>query len=289
LGSVASKRGEGHPIQDEAARLRDRLEDDWGIPEAPAREILEHYAPLHFDRGEVIFPYGASSDVVFVAVSGIVKLYAPKGDDEFYLVEIAGPADILGPGHFVDYKNRRCQLVEARALTKCTVALFTRQRIEEILRRLDADALLQLLELVNARWSKAWSRSVMLLNLSFQKRLYAVFQDLAARFGVNEARGTLLIPELGHQDFADLIGSSRPLVTKLLAEMVSQGMIGRSGKRYIVLKGGGLDKLPPIFPCRLPTENSGSWSAAERLTGRAPSATERFAASYRPLNQRNGV
>jgi CRP-like cAMP-binding protein len=286
---VPSKRGEGHPVQDEVARLRDRLEDDWGIPEAPAREILEHYAPLHFDRGEVIFSYGASSDVVFVAVSGIVKLYAPKGDDEFALVEIAGPADILGHGDFIDYKNRRCQLVEARALTKCTVALFTRQRIEEILRGLDNDTLFRLLELVNSRWSKAWSRTVMLLSLSFRERLYAVFQDLAARFGVNEARGTLLIPELGHEDFADLIGSSRPLVTKLLAEIVSQGMIGRSGKRYIVLKGGGLDKLPPIFPYRSPTESSGSWFATERLTGRTLSPTERFAASYRPLNQRNGV
>jgi hypothetical protein len=129
----------------------------------------------------------------------------------------------------------------------------------------------------------------MLLSLPFRERLYAVLQDLAARFGINEARGTLIIPELGHEDFADLIGSSRPLVTKLLAEIVSQGMIGRSGRRYIVLKGGGLDKLPPFFPYRFPTESNGSGLAAERVTGRTLSPTERFAASCRPLNQRNGV
>jgi CRP-like cAMP-binding protein len=62
-----------------------------------------------------------------------------------------------------------------------------------------------------------------------------VLRDLAQKFGVREARGTLLIPEFGHADFAEMIGSSRPMVSRLIAEMIANHRLAYDGKHYIVI------------------------------------------------------
>jgi CRP-like cAMP-binding protein len=63
----------------------------------------------------------------------------------------------------------------------------------------------------------------------------AVLHDLARKFGIKDSRGTLLIPELGHADFAEMIGSSRPMVSRLIAEMIANKRLAYDGKHYIVV------------------------------------------------------
>jgi hypothetical protein len=72
-----------------------------------------------------------------------------------------------------------------------------------------------------------------------------VLSDLGARFGVSESRGILLTPELAQEELAEMIGSSRPMVSKLLTEMSERGIITRQGRRYILLRGSGLDTAQP--------------------------------------------
>jgi CRP-like cAMP-binding protein len=71
--------------------------------------------------------------------------------------------------------------------------------------------------------------------MNYSERLETVLRDLAMKFGVKETRATLLIPELGHADFAEMIGSSRPMVSRLIAEMIANKRLAYHGKHYIVL------------------------------------------------------
>ena len=65
-----------------------------------------------------------------------------------------------------------------------------------------------------------------------------VLGDLATKFGVKESRGILLVPEFGHSDFAEMIGCSRPMVSRLIAEMISAGSLAQNGKHYILIDDG---------------------------------------------------
>ena len=69
----------------------------------------------------------------------------------------------------------------------------------------------------------------------YSERLETVLHDLARKFGVKESRGTLLIPEFGHADFAEMIGSSRPMVSRLIAEMIANHRLAYDDRHYIVL------------------------------------------------------
>src|SRR5258708_34501534 len=64
-----------------------------------------------------------------------------------------------------------------------------------------------------------------------------VFKDLGARFGVEDRRGTLIILELSQEDLAEMIGSSRPMVSKLVGDMGQEGLLARSEQhRFILLR-----------------------------------------------------
>ncbi|MHB8392712.1 MAG: Crp/Fnr family transcriptional regulator, partial [Acidobacteriaceae bacterium] len=126
-------------------------------------------------------------------------------------------------------------LFEAQSASKCTVALINRDQVARMLRGLGSDALVDLLQALNTFWSQNLRWFATLLNLPYWERLEVVLSDLALRFGVKDARGTILIPDLAHEDLAEMIGCSRPMVSRLIADMSEGGLLSRSGKQYLLM------------------------------------------------------
>jgi CRP-like cAMP-binding protein len=156
------------------------------------------------------------------------------GNTDRAFVRLAAPGDILGLVDFIDSTGQRTRAFEAHPLTKCVVALFTREHVAKMLEELDRATLVRLLEHLNAAWSSVMYRSVVFLGASFRQRLKITFEDhLASRFGVEEKRGMLLRIKLSHSDLTEMIDASRTLVTRLIGEMVAQQSLYRDGKRYI--------------------------------------------------------
>src|SRR5260370_41944909 len=62
-----------------------------------------------------------------------------------------------------------------------------------------------------------------------------VLERRGSRFGIEDERWTLLVPELGHEDLAEMIGSSRPMVSKLIGEMTAEGLLTRGENRRFIL------------------------------------------------------
>jgi CRP-like cAMP-binding protein len=153
------------------------------------------------------------------------------------LARLAGPGDIIGYADAEDCKGRRSKIFETQALTKCSVALFTRERAVRLLRSLEPDQAIELYQTLNSFWSLTLHWWTSFLGLPFQQRLEVVFSDLGQRVGVHDNRGTLIIPELSQADLAEMIASSRPLVSRLLNEMEERGLVQRRGKQYLLSKG----------------------------------------------------
>jgi hypothetical protein len=82
------------------------------------------------------------------------------------------------------------------------------------------------------------------LNLPLLDRLKLVLGDLGKRAAVTDSEGTILIPELGHEHLAEMIGCSRPMVSRMIAELVDAGLLARRGKQYVLLKNWDFDMDP---------------------------------------------
>ena len=204
------------------------------LPNGLTDELFNHHDAVAYPKGSILFGQGTPADLIFWLKSGVVKISCPMGDTDRTSVRLAAPGDILGLTDFIDSAGKRTRAFEARALTKCVVALFTREHVAKMLEVLDQATLVRLLEHLNTAWSSVMYRSIVFLGASFRQRLEITFEDLASRFGVEEKRGMLLRIKLSHADLADMIDASRTLVTRLIGEMVAQQSLYRDGKRYIV-------------------------------------------------------
>ena len=199
-------------------------------------ELVDRHIAVSFEKGALAFCEGNTDDMFACILSGFVNMYCPVGDGNRTLVRMAGPGEIIGYSDYIDEKGRHARMFEAQVATKCTLALFSRDHITRLLAGLPADALVAIVAGLNTFWSENLRRFAMLLNLPFWDRLTMVMSDLAKRAGVRDAEGIILIPEIRHEDLAEMIGCSRPMVSRLIAMMVESGLLARRGNQYVLSK-----------------------------------------------------
>lgn len=199
-----------------------------------ARQLLSRHTNFSYAKGKIIFFSGAPADMLYCVRKGLVGLYAPTEDGNRVLVRIAGPGDLLGNFDLSDEQGKSRQVWEAHTRGNCQLALISREHIARTLQAVDRAALIQLFEIINAEWSLQMARWVRFLGLDYRRRLVLVIDELVERFGVAEARGTLLTPEFNHSDFAEMIACSRPLASRLIGELIEEGWLIQQGRQYIV-------------------------------------------------------
>ncbi len=204
------------------------------LPEQLADELSSHHITVTYASGSVLFLQGSPADLIFWVVSGVVKIYCAVREEDRILVRIAGPGDVLGYTHVVGPNGDMSQAFEAQALTRCTVALVPREYLPKVLDRLDKASIISLMDRLNASWSALAQRFVIFLGLSFRRRLELTFSDLASRFGLPDQRGILLSTRLSHAELAEMIDSSRPMVTRLIGDMIADGSLYRVGRQYVL-------------------------------------------------------
>jgi|SRR5579863_281074 len=198
-------------------------------------ELIERHIPVSFEKGVLAFCEGNTDGMLACILSGYVKVYCPVGDGNRTLVRLAGPGEVIGYPDYVDEKGRNARLFEAQVASKCTLALFSRDHVVRLLAGLQANDLISILAAMNTFWSENLRFFTTLLNLPFWDRLTIVISDLAKRAGVRDSEGIILLPEIGHEDLAEMIGCSRPMVSRLMAQMVESGLLTRRGKQYVLL------------------------------------------------------
>jgi CRP/FNR family transcriptional regulator, cyclic AMP receptor protein len=196
--------------------------------------VFARHTLVRYRKEARIFTPGSPADVIFVVLGGLVKIYCAERVHERVLITLAGPGDIIGYADFSDSRGCRSQLFAAVAQTTATIAIITREHLLRVLRSLDSDAVLALGEGINSMWALSLHRCARFLGMNLRARLSLIFAELAERFGVADPRGVLLPLGLGQKELAEMIGGSRPMVSKLLIELTRDGFIARQGRQYIV-------------------------------------------------------
>lgn len=213
------------------------------VPDYLIQEMLEYHSDLRYEPRATIFHQGAPADIVLWVVKGLVKesCFCPGGNR--ILIRLATAGDVIGCADQINAKGQWVRRFEAEAVTKCVVAMVTRQRVRELLTSLAPAALLDVSERMNASWSGWVHYYAGLLGMSFRERLELVLGDLGRKFGAPDDDGIALTFEPAHGDLAEMIGSSRPMVSRLMADLIKQGEISRRGRLYILMKGGTIASI----------------------------------------------
>jgi CRP/FNR family cyclic AMP-dependent transcriptional regulator len=224
------------PISEEVIRKAQEFLVRWRMPPQSLGTCIENRATITFSKGRAIFTCGSPADVTYLIISGVVKIYLPLEDGTRVIVRIAGAGEFVGFIDTIGPSGRRVQALEAEAMTTVSAAIITRDHLRGVIDTLTPAGLAELLEDINTSWSEGLLWSVKFLGLSFRDRLVAVLQYLGDRYGVRESRGILLTLELSHEELAQMIASSRAMVSRLVAEFMESGELARQGRHYILVK-----------------------------------------------------
>jgi CRP/FNR family transcriptional regulator, cyclic AMP receptor protein len=220
----------------------------WGIPEETARDLTSHHSELSYSSGKLIFNQGSPADVVLWVVKGVVREVCPNPNGTQTLVRLATAGDILGLADKLNDKGQWVRRFEAWAASECVLAIVTRDHVRNLLKNMPAEELLTLSERMNSAAAEWVQYYATFLGLSYRERIEIVMAELGRKFGIADSEGILLTFEPTHSDLAEMIGSSRPVVGRVLTELVEDGEIGRRERKYILLSGGAIEAAVKDVP-----------------------------------------
>ncbi len=226
---------------------------------------FERKAPFTFGRGDTIFTQGSTADVAYCVVSGLVKVYFPLENGFRIILDVAGAGDFIGLLDAVGANGCRVQSLGAEAMSQASVAIFTREHVISMLKKMSSDALMELFQDVNTTWSRLLSWYIRFLALPLRDRLLRTLEYLAERYGAQGSRGVLLTLDLSHQDLAEMIASSRPMVSRLISDLLREGKIARQGRRYLLInQASPVVLLKPVVGRSTPS-SLGTYGDSARL------------------------
>ncbi|MGH7967025.1 MAG: Crp/Fnr family transcriptional regulator [Candidatus Binatia bacterium] len=196
------------------------------------QKLLSQMSLQHVERRTVLFSEGTPAELVCLLISGVVKqsLRNPAGED--VLVSLVRPGELFGVSSLIPEMQHPFR---SEAFSDCWVSRLRPQTLVTTLLGVSFNDFSALMSSTVNRWLAMLSRYAHFQGLSLRQRLALALVELAQKFGVQDARGTILILHLTHEDLADLVGASRQKVTEHLKEFERQQVILRDGRRLIVL------------------------------------------------------
>ncbi|HYK63423.1 MAG TPA: Crp/Fnr family transcriptional regulator [Patescibacteria group bacterium] len=213
------------------ARSLTRLKSLAWMRHDQAAELAAAAALLRVRREGAIFSEGDASSHVYLLLSGVAKLcYVNR--QQRVLVGFVGPGEVFGLSSLLPQTTRpfRCE-----AYSDCTVAVVKPEVFVDTVLGVPLERLSLIMDATVGRWWGMLVRYANFVGLGLRERLAGALLEIGEKFGVRDARGTLLTIKLTHADLAELVGASRQRTTEQLNEFEREGVIARDGRRLIIV------------------------------------------------------
>ena len=183
-------------------------------------------------RGRVFYTPGETGEVLFILKRGRVNLYRINPDGKKLITSTIGAGTVFGEMSLV------CQGMHdtfAEAAEDCTLCVMSRSDVEHLLLSKPRVAL-RFMELIANRLREVEIRMETVAFKSVPARLASTLLQLA------EENNDQIVG-VSHQDLADMVGTYRETVTRILNEFRSEGHIELGRLRLKLLKTDALRAL----------------------------------------------
>ena len=198
-----------------------------GDLEAIASLLIERRFPKH----KTIVEEGLPGDYMYVIREGQVKVTKLSGDGREKILELFGPGSFFGEMSLIDNSPRSASV---KTLAETRILALSRSDVLGVLRR-SPDIAMAVIKELTRRVRQVDEHAS---SLSFQ-RVKQRTQGLLQRLAKDEVGedGWRTTPALTHQQIADMVGTSRETVTRVVKGLKTAGWLKQEGKKYLVPAG----------------------------------------------------
>jgi CRP/FNR family cyclic AMP-dependent transcriptional regulator len=181
-------------------------------------------------RGVRIFDLAETADMLYLLLSGTVKLSLVNQGGRDVLLSFLPAGEIFGLGPFLPDAQ---QPFRADAFSDCRVGIIKPEAFIDALLGVPREAFLRFHKLTMNRVWAMFLRCTRGVGLNLRKRLALALLELSESFGEEHPRGTALTIGITHEDLANSIGVSRQKVTNCLTDFERRRIVTRDGRRLI--------------------------------------------------------
>jgi CRP-like cAMP-binding protein len=191
-----------------------------------------------YAKDDVIFHADESGDVFCLIKEGQVKVTMISPEGKEIILSLLGPGEFFGEMALLDDEPRSATVVATEALELVTI---WRSDFLQILGENFTIAKKVLAEL-SKRLRNASNRIESLATMDVYGRLARFFLDLAREQGKTLDNGYVAVTRPTHQAIANMIGTSRETVSRLIHDLMRQNLLLSEGKT-IYLRKSALDQF----------------------------------------------
>jgi CRP-like cAMP-binding protein len=194
--------------------------------------------PRRYAKDDVIFYADESGDVFCLIQAGQVKVTMISPEGKEIILSLLGPGTFFGEMALLDDEPRSATVVATEPLELVTI---WRKDFLQILSE-NFDITKKVLAQISRRLRSASSRIESLATMDVYGRLARFFVDLAKEQGKTLDNGYIAVTRPTHQAIANMIGTSRETVSRLIHDLMKQGLLLSEGKT-IYLKKTALEQF----------------------------------------------
>ena len=213
------------------ARLLSQFKNLSALSSVQLEKLAASMTVRRIRKGARIFDQDDAANMLYLLLSGTVKLSLVNQAGRDVLLSLLPPGEIFGLGSFLSETQHPFR---GDAFSDCTVATIRPEALIDTLLGVPSELFFRFNELTMSRMWTMFLRCARGIGLNLRKRLALALLELSASFGAQHSRGTALTIGLTHEHLANSIGVSRQKVTNCLAEFERQRVVIRDGRRLIV-------------------------------------------------------
>lgn len=199
-----------------------------GVDREDLEVLASHLIERRFPKNTSIVEEGLPGDYMYIIRSGRVKVTKLSEEGREKIMGFLEAGDFFGEMALLDRSPRSASV---KTLGEVRLLALSRRDFLDVLRK-SPDVSMAVIAELSRRLREMDEQAS---SLSFQ-RVKDRARGLLGRIARDPAPipGRRMTPPLTHQQIADMIGTSRETVTRVLKELREEGWLLREGKRYLV-------------------------------------------------------
>ena len=201
------------------------------LTDAEFNQLAHIFVLRSYRKNQIIFLEEETGNYMYLVLSGKVKVSkaAIAGKETILAIHRAG--DFFGEMSLLDGKTAPATV---SAMEDAKIISVSGTDFHKYLLH-NEKVLLQIINVLCARLRQVW-QTQSLSSSTAEARIRMGIYDLARKHGIRDAHGTIIDLKITHQEMAEMVGTSRETVTRVLAHLKEEGIIEINQRRITLLK-----------------------------------------------------
>ncbi len=195
----------------------------------------------YFMAGQRIIMEGSTAKGIYFVENGQVKIYKSDSRGQEIILRFAKPGDVIG---FNASEESNEYQVSAMAITDATVCFLDSQTFMDLTGRF-LELAIELLRFYKKELSGLEQKSLKLATMTVPQKVADALLTMETAFGSTGMNHTLNLI-LSRQDIANLAGTTKEQVSKVISDLKSQRIVETQGKFISILQPERLHELARI-------------------------------------------